>query len=315
MNNETNMREALSNVRVEGLLAEKNLEVKKDKDGKDVITGDLKIQTGETNVITFRVYTPSLKKDGTSNKIYESMQTVMNEYKSIADVGRENADVVRVTAGQLTPNTFYGSNGQEVYGFQYRSSFFNRVNNPNVDDFKAEAELEIFIRSITEENDKDGNATGRLIIKGVMPLVPSEKNNVIEPITLYACAEDGVADAIEQNSDIIKPGNTVIFNVNIINDIKRVKIEKPNLIGKPKIEYRDVKLEELRITGVESYLDPEEDETGKAYTYDIINKAMTEREARLAEKKNAATNPATNRGGNNTVGSAPRSGRSLPKGW
>lgn len=306
--NATNLRDPENEVRVEGYLSEKNLEVKQ-FDGVDTIVGDLKIQTSETNVLTFRVYTPKLKKDKTPNKIYDGIATVMNEYKSIAKDGKENADRIRITAGQMNPNTYF-VNGQELYNIQYRSSFFNRVAPGKEGDLKAEAIIELFVKAIVPEMNKEGEPTGRVIVKGLMPLVSSDKNNVIEPVDLIAPAEDGIAEAIE-DSDVVTPGKTVTFYANIINNVRTYDVEVPVLIGKPRIEKKTERKEELIITNVKCSYDPE-DENSKAFDPEVIRKAVTERETRLAEKKAASSKPA-NAGSTSGAKSAPKaSGRGLP---
>lgn len=306
--NATNLRDPENEVRVEGYLSEKNLEVKQ-FDGVDTIVGDLKIQTSETNVLTFRVYTPKLKKDKTPNKIYDGIATVMNEYKSIAKDGKENADRIRITAGQMNPNTYF-VNGQELYNIQYRSSFFNRVAPGKEGDLKAEAIIELFVKAIVPEMNKEGEPTGRVIVKGLMPLVSSDKNNVIEPVDLIAPAEDGIAEAIE-DSDVVTPGKTVTFYADIINNVRTYDVEVPVLIGKPRIEKKTERKEELIITNVKCSYDPE-DENSKAFDPEVIRKAVTERETRLAEKKAASSKPA-NAGNASGAKSTPKaSGRTLP---
>ena len=83
MANETNLKEALNELTVEGVLHEKNLEIKTD-DGKKSISGSISIQTSDTNIVTLRVNQNEYTKAGKLNSIYAGLVTV-KEYKYRCD--------------------------------------------------------------------------------------------------------------------------------------------------------------------------------------------------------------------------------------
>lgn len=306
----TNLKEATAKVTVVGLLAEKDLKVES-ANGVDIISGSVTIKVSDTDSIQFRVKQASKRSDGKKgytsedNKVYPGLVTVMNEYKSIADVGEADADRIAVISGQIKP---YFSVQNDREHLSYQTNFFSRDRGVK-DDNKAEFEVEIFIKAIVPEvytsGEKQGDETGRAIVKGLLPTYSG-----IETIDLVAPAEDGIADAILSD---YTPGQTVRFFGDVINR----KVEKtttvPVKIGKPKVTTSVTYTNELVITGASEAYDGE---TGDTAPYDVnaIKQAMTERDSRIAELKEKNKNN-SNRGGNDASPSSSKpasSGKNLP---
>ena len=86
---ETNLRQANAKAFVHGVVSEKDLKVVTEE-GKNKITGHLTVKTSDVNFIKFNVNVNEKTKNNTDNKTYAGIQTVMNEYKSIAEVGVYN---------------------------------------------------------------------------------------------------------------------------------------------------------------------------------------------------------------------------------
>lgn len=281
MSTTTNLREAVSAVTVTGVLSEKDLK-EVITDGAKSIRGKLVLQVSSVNFVTFPVFVNQKKADGSDNKIYASMETVMRDYHSVSEVGSDDADVVSVTRGQLNPRSFVNDSGRHE-SVNFRSNFFNRVNKNDYTPV-AEVEAEIYIGAITREvyrrGENQGEETGRVVIKGWMPLY----NDGIEPV--YFIVTEDIADQIESEYAV---GQTVTVYATIDNRRVEEIIEKPVKIGKPKKEVKTYYVNELVLTGIsEAY---EEGITKFApYETDAIQKAITEREIRL---DNAATKPAT----------------------
>lgn len=301
---DTHLRQANTKATAVGLLTDKKLEIKTDpKTGEKHIEGTVTVKTSDKNFVTFTVYSKEKKNDKTDNKAYAGLVTVMNEFKSVADVGDDDADYIRVN-GQLNP--YRGQNGNEIIG--YRGSFFNRIR--NVDNVVPDAsfEVEMFIQSIVPEMGKDADGemseTGRLKISGWVPTY-----NGIEPVDLIVPEE--LADACDNTYE---PGQTVEFYGDIINNSIEEIIEKPVAFGKPKKEVRRSFVNELIVTGGSSPYegDEETDKDHVPYDRDAINAAITERNIAIEEAKNKAKNGSANSGvGRKGMPSGKAHGRTL----
>ena len=266
---ETNLRQSNAKVFIEGLVSEKDLTVKTE-DGKTKISGSLTVKTSDVNFVKFNINANEKTNAGTDNKCYAGLVTVMNDYKTIAEVGETEADKVRVS-GDLNLYTSAQS-GANIVGF--KSNFFNRVKANEEFEQKAEFSVETFISSIIPEVNTDGDETGRILVKGWVPTY-----NGIEPITLVA--EDDIASAVEST---FEPGQTVEFMGDIVNNRIETVTEIPMAIGKPKkkvnVDYKN----ELVITGASTPY--EEGETPeKPYEADVIKAAIQERTNKLEEAK------------------------------
>ena len=256
------------------------MEIKTDpKTGEKHIEGTVTVKTSDKNFITFTVYSKEKKNDKTDNKTYAGLVTVMNEFQSVAEVGDENADYIRVN-GQLNP--YRGQNGNEIVG--YRGSFFNRIRNIENLETDASFEVEMFIQSIVPEMGKDADGemseTGRLKITGWVPTY-----NGIEPVDLIV--PEDLADACENTYE---PGQTVEFYGDIINNSIEEIIEKPVAFGKPKKEVRRTYINELIVTGGSEPYDGDEETDKDHVPYDrgAIEGAIAERNTAIEEAKNKA---------------------------
>lgn len=265
----TNLRQSNLKAISEGIVSEIDLK-EVTEDGKKRIEGSVTVKTDDVNFIRYNVKVNEKTAAGTDNKTYAGIQTVMNEYKSIAQVGEEEADRVRVS-GDL--NIYTGAMDR-VTRIGYKSNFFNRLKNPDEMEQKAEFVAEVFISSITPEVNTDGEDTGRINVKGWTVTFAG-----VEPITLVA--EGEIASAVDST---FEPGQTVEFYGDIINNRIEKITEIPVAIGKPRTKVETSYKNELIITGAsEAYEEGVTPE--KPYEADVIKAAMQERENRLEEAK------------------------------
>ena len=297
---QTNLRQADAKVAVVGIVSDKKLEMKTEN-GVRTIEGTITIKTSDTNFVQMRVRCADKKKDGTENKAFAGIMTVMNEYKSIADVGEDEADRIR-TSGQI--NLFRSNNnGNEIVS--YTSNFFNRIKANQEFEPKAEFEIEMYIKSLVPEINKDGEETGRYKIVGWIPTF-----NGIEPLDLIVPEE--LADQV---SDIYEPKQTARFCGNIVQNITYKTIERPAAFGVIKSENKPNFINELVVTGGSPVYDAtDKDEVVEGgnqipYNPDTIQAAIEERDRRIKEEQNK---PKTNTA-NNTKPSGASRGRTL--GW
>lgn len=270
---ETNIRQAIAKVSVEGILSDMDLKEEM-KDGVNMISGKLTLKTSDVNFIQFPINIREKTKVNTDNRAYPGIKTVMNEYKSIAAVGEADADIVR-TIGDL--NLYHSvQSGNDIVS--YKSNFFNRIANPADANYHATFDVEMFISQMTPEMTTDGEETGRILVKGWVPMY----ENGIEPLTLVADTE--VADAVEST---FEAGQTVRFFGDVVNNRVVKTIEIPVAIGKPKVETRTSYKNELIITGAsepyEEGVTPE-----KPYDAEVIKACIQERKNRIESQKEQA---------------------------
>lgn len=283
---ETNLRQSTTKINCEGIVSEKDLKVVTE-DGATKIQGTLTVKTSDTNFIRFNVNVNEKTKNGTDNKTYAGIQTVMDTYKSIAEFGEEEADRVRVN-GDI--NIYTGQNGTNV---GYKSNFFNRLKNPDELDPKAEFTIEMFISSIAPEVNTDGEETGRIVVNGWTATYAG-----VEPVKLIA--EGEVANAVDST---FEPGQTVEFYGDVINNKIEKITEIPVAIGKPRRKVESSYKNELIITGAsEAYEEGVTPE--KPYEAETIKAAIQERQNKLEEAKAKAQS------GQKPVGAAKPSGAS-----
>ena len=290
---ETNLRQAESKVTVRGILSEKSLE-QKHEDGDDIISGKLVVQTSDINFITFPIYQKKTTKSGKTNPAYKSLETVLHEYHSVAEVGRDEATHVDIHSGQFAPYT-NKQTGRSNSGI--RASFFSRIEAGTYEPC-ADIELEVFITGVTPETykygDSAGEETGSALIKGWFPTY-----NGIEPVECVAPVEDGVADAF-LGADY-KYGDTVKLFGEIVNTRVEKTREIPVKIGKPKIEREVSYVNEIVVTGATEAYDA--DNGDDPFSTDAVNSAVKEREIELESGSNTDVRKAS-------VGAS--NGRKLP---
>lgn len=265
------LREAQNTVTIAGVLKTMNLEIK-EKDGKRAIAGTLEIETGENDSQTVRVYASEFTKAGAESKAWAGMKTVMETYKSQATHGEE-ADVVVVTGGKIGVNDYKGRDGQMKESVQISANFINRARNAEELAMReAKATVEMFITSIINEVNREGDETGRAIVRGLVPVYGGK----VIPLELVVEAGKK-AEYVTSNYE---RGNTILAHIKLVNTIKLTRVEQEVDFGDPEVKLFKEFVNEMVLTGGKKY----EEEDVKAFDVAIIKKAMTEREAMLEAK-------------------------------
>jgi hypothetical protein len=271
--NTNTLRQADNVVTIEGLLLENRIETK-DVNGKAAITGEIDIETAEGSAHTIRVFSYAAKQDGSENGIYKGLLTVMNEYKSVAKVGRDEADKVRITVGNLGVNEYFGQDGQLKSFPQLSTNFINRVQANEEYSPKAEFEVEIIVQSVTDEVVKE-EETGRAKVKAFLPVYGGK----LVPIE-FIVADSGAVDYIKDN--YTKGATAKIFG-DIINHVEVTETEVEVGFGKPQKKVSRKTVREFVITGGTP---PYNEDNTKVYNVEVVKKALTEREVYLEQLKN-----------------------------
>jgi len=109
------------------------------------------------------MFASKFKKDGTANPAFKSIQDLRN-MKTAQDNGIDGADTVRITGANIRENNFISKSGQLISGWQINTSFINSGSTADVASFN----LDIFIMDMSPEIDREGDETGRLVIKGAI---------------------------------------------------------------------------------------------------------------------------------------------------
>lgn len=273
-----------NSVKIEGILSEIDLEAGSYmKDGKTVekIGGSIKVRVNqmlngvETELdIPVYMFANKLTNKNTPNPAYASIERVMNEYKSIAAVGIDAADRVRITGANIRMNEYYGQ-GDKLNSYpRINASFVTKIT--DMSKFAPEATFSaIFaIGNMGYETDKDGvQIPDRFKIRGIMP----QYGGSVDVIDFFATSHN-VIDAV---SSYWEQGDTVKINGKLNFSSKTEETVVQVDFGEPRIERKTVSVSELIITGGSQT--PLEGDF--AFDMDEIQSALEARQARLAELK------------------------------
>ena len=115
----------------------------------------------ETSDIQVGMFATEFTSTGKQNPAWKSLQD-LELMKTAQNVGIDNASHVRLTGATLQENNFVSRNGQLINGWQIRGSFINEAKVSDVASFVTD----IYIMKMTEEVDREGDTTGRLIVQG-----------------------------------------------------------------------------------------------------------------------------------------------------
>ena len=220
------------------------------------------------------MFANKLTNKGTSNPAYASIERVMNEYKSIAAVGVDAADRVRITGANIRMNEYYGQ-GDKLNSYpRVNASFVTKVTDMSKYNPEATFSAIFAIGSMGYETDKDGvEVADRYKIRGIMP----QYGGSVDVIDFFATSPN-VIDAV---SSYWEQGDTVKINgkLNFTSKTEEKLVEVD--FGEPRVERKTISVSELIITGGSQT--PLEGDF--AFDMDEIQAALEARQARLAELK------------------------------
>jgi len=299
--NNTMMREADNKVFIEGTVSEISMEVKQVQ-GKEAISGEIVVLTGDNLIHTVDVFAYKLKKDGTENSVFKGLSTVMTDYKSIAKFGMDEADKVRISGAKLVVNDWYNPAGVLSSTVKINTNFVNRLKAGEEFNPKAEFEVEVFIHKITDETDKKTNdLTGRKIISGLVPIYDGK----VVPMD-FVVADKDLINAV---TAMYEAGQTIKIYGDLNNTVITTTKVTAVAIGKPKETTSTITTNERIFTGGS---DPYMEDSALAFKVDTIKNAMSVRTEALEELKNKKTSPSNGNAGGKTASSTPKSGKALP---
>ena len=289
-------RQALNNVRIEGILSEINLKYNsyvKDGAPVDSIGGNIKVLVEqEVNGQPFNVEVPvyvfsnKYTKAGGINPSYESIEQVMKEYVSIAAAGDKNqADKVRITKANIRMNEFLGQSGNIVSQPRVYASFISKVTGEFVP--SAEFNLEFMVSSISRVTDAEGVEVdpAKLSVQVIVPQYTAANADTmrVDLVPLVATSPS-VITAIESYWEAgmcYKAHGRLNFSSRTEDVVEEVDF------GEPRHFARTINTHELVISsGTQAPLDGE-----LAFDINDIKAGMAARKQRLEDMKAGKTDP------------------------
>ena len=161
----------------------------------------------EVSEIPIGMFASQFTSKGTPNPAYKSLQD-LKEMKTAQNVGFDAADTIRITNATLRENNFVSKSGQLINGWQVNASFVNKGSTADVASFV----VDIFIMDMHDEVDRDGDPTGRLVIKGGL-VQYGGKLDVLEFIVEGAEKVDYIQRNWEINQTVTAKGRIRVTSV------------------------------------------------------------------------------------------------------
>lgn len=277
------LKQAENRVKIEGTLAEINLEPKTfQKNGKEVeaFGGDITVKvvqkiSGVEKELMVPVYMFAAKftNAGKPNPAYESIKTIHDTFKSIAATGNEDeADRIRITNANIRMNEYFAQDGHLISFPRVHASFASKISK---DVCKPEATFTtVFAVGNAMDEIKNDEPTGRYEIKALLP----QYGGKIDVVPMYAESE-GVISAVSTYWNV---GDTVKANGRLDFSSTTETVYEEVDFGEPVERTRTINKSDLIITGGSQ----EPLEGDFAYAEADLNEALKERMARLEENKN-----------------------------
>lgn len=211
------------------------------------------------------------------NPGYEQIQNLHN-VKTAQNVGIDEAATVRINRASIRENNFVSRSGQLINGWQINTMYINEGG--GVADV-ATFNLDIYIMDMHPEEDRNGDPTGRLIVKGGLV----QYNGILDVLE-FVVENAETAEYIERNWNV---DDTVNVRGRIRVTVNEVAEDKGNSFGEdiPQVTTRTVR--ELVITTGS----PEAKEEEFAYATSDIRKAFNVRKAKIEQMQLDAQNHAS----------------------
>ena len=115
----------------------------------------------ETSDVQVGMFATEYTGTGKPNPAWKSIMD-LKHMNTAQNVGIDAAAHVRFTGASLSENNFVSRTGQLINGWQIRGSFINEAKLSDVASFVTD----IFIMNMHDEVDREGDTTGRLVIRG-----------------------------------------------------------------------------------------------------------------------------------------------------
>ncbi len=244
-----NLKQTINEVTVNGLLVKNGLEMTMNKEKTArVIRGALTIRTLDGSEHEVNYYANEFKKDKETKQftteksgMFNSLETVLNEYKDLQKYNKEEADVVSITGASFDVNDYKGRDGVVRTSTRIKSNFANRVAMDKMETTKMTSTFEIegIVEKIDEELVK-GEPTGNM---KVVVNVLGYQGTVI-PVTLISAPN--CSDYIRENYN---EGDAGLFWGRIVNTSEKVTQEVQGGFGESHSKTFTTYVRKYEVTG------------------------------------------------------------------
>lgn len=116
----------------------------------------------ETSEIPVSIFATPTTSTGKAHPGWRCIQE-MKQMKTVQEVGEAAASRISLTSANVRENNFVTRSGQLISGWQINTPFIS--NGGNISD-TAIFDIDIFIMDMHDELDREGDPTGRFIVKG-----------------------------------------------------------------------------------------------------------------------------------------------------
>lgn len=253
-------------------------------DGVNYIAGKVMVDTGDDNIIPVDFFQKEKRNDGKPNGLYASTITVVEEFRTVAKDGKDEADIVEISTGQLSENSYTAANGQFYRGFSVRSAFYNRKAGASP---QNQFIISGIIMNIVEEIENE-LPTGSLLID----LLSIGWNNRGDVLRLVVEDEKGAAyikNSLSKGDEVKLAGEIVV------TETRKEKVEEV-AFGDPIVQVETRTERKLLVTSASAA-------KSSSIADEDLQTILAEREGRLkkaeekAKQKNAKTQPKKERTG------------------
>ena len=269
-------KESVNKVDLTGKIVEIESRTGTTKKGDPYLGGTIKVETGEDNVIPVSFFATEKTKTGKDNPIYKSLQTVVNEFKSIQMTSREEADSVEIGGARLSENIFFPQADRMIRGFQIQGAFFNRVNNvAPKNEFTVSGQILNVVEDI-KDDVPTGTLTVRLLVVGY-----NNSANVLDFKVEDPAGVQYIKTTFSQGMDVKVNGEVVI-------DETLEEIKEEVAFGEPIVNTKRTVERKLLISSATPPVDSEITEAEKVEMLAIRESSIKEKEAAAAKPKQSS---------------------------
>ena len=242
---------------VEGILSEIGLErAVQNKNGvtTDIIRGEVSVRVtrevekgfGEVTLdIPVRFYIGKFTNAGNENSAYTSLAAIIDNGKSIAVVGEDQADCVRITSSSIRMQEFYTPDGRFVTFPSVRGSFINVIRKSDMIP-KARFDCEVVIGKMETLKDKEGVEVDPKTLQITGINVGYKEYTQLIPFVSHR------PDVISGLMNIYKEEDTVVLSGNLNFSSRTETYYEPVEVGDPIERQRTNRVSELLIDGSKS---------------------------------------------------------------